>query len=361
MPAMRVNSPPLRRRAEGNAMAMPTALLPMPPTRARVVALRHVVTGQTWPLPDVPTLTLGAAPDCDVRIADVGVSGAHARLARTATGWRLHDASRNGTFLGGQRAAVFDLEVGTRFDLARTPLMAISATMQGSVDPLAVYLGLDQPAAISSALLAGHREATIVIIGPPGNGQRDLARLLHHVAGRGVQPAVELEGPDAARRWQYHRATPAATAYLELHTVALAEPIAAARAALLGDRRWRWILAAASEYQACSALRVAHVRDAHLIVLPRFDDRTDDRRALVDRLFAQVAPVTLAMLPAKTARILVATRPYASLDELRSLVRQVATLALTGVSPNGAQRLGLHLEHLALLGEKLGFPPGPRR
>jgi hypothetical protein len=341
-------------------MVMPTAVLPMPPTRARVGALRHVVTGQTWPLPDLPTIALGAAPACDVRIADVGVSATHARLERTTTGWRLHDGSRNGTFLGGQRAAVFDLEVGTRFDLARTPLMAISATMQGTADPLAVYLGLDQPAAISNALLAGHREATIVIIGPPGNGQRDLARLLHHVSGRGHQ-AVELEGPDAARRWQHHRATPAATAYLDLHGVALAEPIAAARAALLGDRRWRWILAAASESQACSALRVPHVRDAHLIVLPRLDDRTDDRRALVDRLFAQVAPVTLAMLPAKTARILLATRGFASLDELRSLVRQVATLALTGVSPNGAQRLGLHLEHLALLGEKLGFPPGPRR
>lgn len=342
-------------------MLMPTALLPQPSIREPVVALRHALTGQTWRLPDTPAASLGAAPGCDVRIADVGVSAIHARLERTASGWRLHDVSRNGTFLGGQRAAVFDLEVGTRFDLARTPLVAISATMQGTAEPLAVYLGLDQAAAISTALIAAHREATIVLVGPSGNGQRDLARLLHHASGRGLQPSVELEGIEAARRWQSHRATPAATAYLDLPTVALAEPIAAARAALLGDRRWRWIVAATSESQASHVLRVPHLRDAHLIVLRRLDERTDDRRALVDRLFAHVAPVTLAMLPDKTARILTASRRFATLDELRSLLRQVATLALTGVSASGAQRLGLHLEHLALLAEKLGFPPGPRR
>ncbi len=346
---------------EGNVMFMPTAVLPMPPTRERVVALRHVVTGQTWPLSELPSITLGAAPECDVRIADAGVSAAHARLARTATGWRLQDVSRNGTFLGGQRAAVFDLEVGTRFDLARTPLVAISAAMQGTADPLAVYLGLDQPAAVSHALVAAHREATIVVVGPRGNGQRDLARLLHHVSARRRQPAIELDDHEAARRWLYHRAAPAATAYLDLQAVALADPITAARAALLGDPRWRWIVAAASESQACSALRVPHLRDAHLVVLRRFDERTDDRRALIDRLFAQVAPVTMAMLPEKTVRILTAPRRYATLDELRSLLRQVATIALTGVSPNSALALGLHLEHLTLLAEKLGFPPGPRR
>jgi hypothetical protein len=333
----------------------------MPAARDAVVAIRHLVTGQTWPLPELPAITLGAAPECDVRIADIGVSAAHARLARTATGWRLHDVSRNGTFLGGQRAAVFDLEVGTRFDFARTPLVAISAAMRGAADPLAVYLGLDQPAAISNALVASDREATLVIVGPRGNGQRDLARLLHHVSARRGQPAIELDDHEAARRWQSHRATPAAMAYLDLQSVALADPVSAARAALLGDRRWRWIVAAGSESQACSALRVPHLRDAHLIVLRRLDERADDRRALVDRLFAQVAPVTVAMLPEKAARILLAPRRYATLDELRSLIRQVATLALTGVSPNSALALGLHFEHLALLAEKLGFPPGPRR
>lgn len=326
-----------------------------------MVALRHLATGQTWALPDLPAFAIGAAPECDVRIADVGVSAVHARLERTGAGWRFHDVSRNGSFLGGQRAALFDVVVGTRFDIARTPLVAVSSMMQGTADALGVYLGLDQAPAISTALLAGHREATVIIIGPAGNGQRDLARLLHHVSGRRRQPSVELTDAGAARLWPQQAALPAATAFLDLRDVALAGPLAAARAALLGDRRWRWIIAAASESQACSALRVPHLRDGHLIALSRLDERTDDRCALVERLFAQVAPVTLAMLPAKTTRILLAPRAYANLDELRSLVRQVATLALTGVSANGAQRLGLHLEHLALLAEKLGFPPGPRR
>ncbi|MCE9575789.1 MAG: FHA domain-containing protein [Deltaproteobacteria bacterium] len=342
-------------------MAISTAVLPTPRADERVVALRHLATGNTWPLPDLPALAIGAAPECDVRITDVGVSAVHARLERTGPGWRVHDVSRNGTFLGGQRATTFDVVVGTRFDVARTPLVAVSSTMQGTADVLGVYLGLDQAPAISTALLAGHREATIVIVGPPGNGQRELARLLHHVSTRRRQPAIELIDASSGRLWPQQEAIPAATAFLDLREVALAGPLAAARAALLGDRRWRWIIAATSESQACSALRVPHLRDAHLIALPRLDERTDDRRALVERLFAQVAPVTLAMLPARTSRILLAPRAYASLDELRSLVRQVATLALTGVSANGAQRLGLHLEHLALLAEKLGFPPGSRR
>lgn len=342
-------------------MGLSTAELAPARSREAVTALRHMITGQTWVLPPRPTLLLGAASGCDVAIPEAGVSGAHAQLVRTGAGWRLHDCSRNGTFLAGERAAVFDIEVGTRFDVARSPLLALSATMQGGADPLALYLGLDQSVGVSSALLAARREATIVIVGPRGNGQSELAHLLHHLSPRARQPCLDLDGPAAAGRWAHHRATPAATAILDLQTAALAEPIAAARAALLGAQPWRWVVMAASESQACAVLQVPHLRGAHLIVLRRLDERTDDRRALVERLLAQVAPVSLNALPAKAARILLAPRWFATLDELRSLVRQVGTLAVTGVSANAAQALGLHREHLDLLAEKLGFPPGPRR
>jgi len=64
-----------------------------------VVALRHQVTGATWPLPDRPLLTIGSSLTSDVTIAEPGVSAHHATIERVVGGWRLWDAaSKNGCF-----------------------------------------------------------------------------------------------------------------------------------------------------------------------------------------------------------------------------------------------------------------------
>ncbi len=327
-----------------------------------VVALRQVVTGETWSLDATAgTITIGSAGICGVRVGDIGVSAEHAQLVRHGAGWRLVDRSRNGTFVAGQRVAMLDLDVGARFELARTPMLAASLPMMKAAARLGLLLGLDQPGAVSMAMAAAEREAPIAIVGPPGNGQHDLVRVVHGISRRRGQPLIELTGSAAISTWQRVRNVPQAMAYLDLPTCQYGDAVNAARRGLAGDARWRWVFAGTSEAQIAGALRLPHLRGAHLIVLGRLDERADDRRALVDRLLAETAPVTVAELPARAVKLLTAPRAFASLDDLRVVTRRVAWLAMAGVSSSAAVSLQLHPEHLALFAEKYGFPPGPRR
>jgi hypothetical protein len=84
--------------------------------------------------PEVPVLTIGRSPECDVPLAwDAQVSRVHAQLEHIGDGWAIADGglSRNGSFLNGERLAqrrrLTDgdlLQVGASKLLYRQPVAA---------------------------------------------------------------------------------------------------------------------------------------------------------------------------------------------------------------------------------------------
>jgi FHA domain-containing protein/uncharacterized protein DUF1707 len=64
---------------------------------------------------------LGRNPSCDYAIADKTVSGRHAELSRTASGWRIRDlGSLNGTRVNGWLVREQDLKPGDTIELGAT-------------------------------------------------------------------------------------------------------------------------------------------------------------------------------------------------------------------------------------------------
>src|SRR5205085_7569982 len=94
-----------------------------------VVALRHVETGATWALPDRSPLTVGSSNACDVCVVERGISARHAILERDGLGWRLHDVSKNGSFIAGARVGSLEVTASRTFALAEMPVTALSPMM----------------------------------------------------------------------------------------------------------------------------------------------------------------------------------------------------------------------------------------
>jgi pSer/pThr/pTyr-binding forkhead associated (FHA) protein len=62
--------------------------------------------------------TIGSGADCQVVIADGGVSALHAKLVNDGTRWKLIDQmSANGTYVNGKRSTVSYLSSGDRIVL----------------------------------------------------------------------------------------------------------------------------------------------------------------------------------------------------------------------------------------------------
>jgi hypothetical protein len=78
--------------------------------------------------------TLGRAPECDITLADQGISRMHARLRPLDYGVEIEDLkSTNGSFLNGQRVSIGVARVGDEiaFDQLRFRLDAVARPARG--------------------------------------------------------------------------------------------------------------------------------------------------------------------------------------------------------------------------------------
>lgn len=92
--------------------------------RVTGLQLRFPDDGRVVPLTHTP-FVLGRAPGCDLVVAHLAVSRRHAELRHAPAGTlELRDlASRNGTFLHGERIAVAPIAPGDRFALGPVDLI----------------------------------------------------------------------------------------------------------------------------------------------------------------------------------------------------------------------------------------------
>lgn len=160
------------------------------------------------PLPAAGRVSIGRAPDSDVRIDDSSVSRRHAVLD-VGPPLRLEDlGSANGTHVhraGEANNAAVDTEQlrrepGERFDVAlgdRILIGSVTAALRrGPGDPARAALNGPRDAAVKAVYAQAERAAkstiSVLIAGETGTGKEVLARAVHALSPRAAGPFIAI-------------------------------------------------------------------------------------------------------------------------------------------------------------------------
>jgi len=80
--------------------------------------------GEEFDFAGVREMTLGRAPDCDIRVGDDECSRHHARIARSGSQWIVEDlGSTNGIYVNGSKTRTATVKHGTQVALGMTTLL----------------------------------------------------------------------------------------------------------------------------------------------------------------------------------------------------------------------------------------------
>lgn len=155
--------------------------------------------GKTVSLKASPSL-LGAAPAAALVLTDDTVSRYHLEIDLFADGLRLRDLdSTNGTFVGEERVREAFVEAGATFALGRTEVRAIA------VDSAVLFASKPEPVLrLRDALAASttmkrlfsafevlaDTPSSVLLVGEPGSGRAECARLLHELGHRREHPFI---------------------------------------------------------------------------------------------------------------------------------------------------------------------------
>ncbi|MCA9670648.1 MAG: sigma 54-dependent Fis family transcriptional regulator [Myxococcales bacterium] len=152
-------------------------------------------------LVDQPTVVIGTAADCDLRLTDASVSARHAQLRATETGVVVSDlGSTNGVLLGKVRAREVVLSDATTLVLGETTLR-IAPTNDTVELPLSRRLSFGRLLGESDAMRylfavlerVASSSATVLLFGESGTGKELAAEALHQASPRADQPFVTVD------------------------------------------------------------------------------------------------------------------------------------------------------------------------
>jgi two-component system cell cycle response regulator len=140
------------------AIALPVAP-PRQATRAVLTVVGGASAGRVHTLRDTETI-LGRGKEAHVRLDDIGVSRAHARVVRTEDGrWLIEDLrSTNGTFVGGRRIERIDLKSGDRIHVGPGVVLSF-AVLDAQAERLTAQL---YESSIRDALTRAHNRRYLV-------------------------------------------------------------------------------------------------------------------------------------------------------------------------------------------------------
>ena len=158
---------------------------------------------QTIPLPRVGTLTIGRAPECDVRIDHISVSRRHAAL-HVGASLAIQDlGSSNGTRLGGHKigsGAIEPLAPGALVEIGLATIV-----IHGDDLPQVAHVGatnthVPEKAVNEPTLDRLHRlidlvaasRISVVLLGETGVGKEVAAELVHSRSPRANKPLIKI-------------------------------------------------------------------------------------------------------------------------------------------------------------------------
>lgn len=163
-----------------------------PPGRIGLVGVDRVDIGRGDARRVIRATKDGAAV-ATVAIADSRMSSQHARLTRLGAGWVLEDlASKNGTWLAGQRIARQVLRDSDAFVVGHTVLVfrdhgGEAGDLDALPPPIAAGLATMSPVLAARFAEIAQAASTMIpigITGESGTGKELLARAIHKLSGR---------------------------------------------------------------------------------------------------------------------------------------------------------------------------------
>jgi DNA-binding NtrC family response regulator len=147
------------------------------------------------------SLIVGSAADCEVVLHDRTVSGRHAEIQSTSSGYYIRDlGSTNGVCIGSQPIDRAPLCDGTRLSLGQSGLLvralgekcAIPLARAGEVAGM-VARSVKMRAFVAALEQAAQTEATVLLEGETGSGKEVAAQALHELSSRRLGPFVTFD------------------------------------------------------------------------------------------------------------------------------------------------------------------------
>jgi hypothetical protein len=324
----------------------PLDLLPSEP----VVALQ--VVGEGWELPLSPVqhnFALGklAPPAVDLSLAGKQfVSERHAFLSRRGNALTVTDnRSRNGTFFAGRRDTYGEVTAGKSFRVADVKLLALDERLRQLREHLQWVLGYDAHEQVDQALvnIADEEAKGILLLGPPGCEQRELAEAIHTSSARRHRGFVVAEPPLQHNAEEVAALTRARQGTM-LVDLAAVTPLAFLARHLFGTTyHVRPIIAARTSTQVETTLGKDYARGLRVITLRPVADRRAEIPTLLDELLkrAQCAR-TIADLGERNLAALVTNHRWkGNFRDLREAARRCQALLEAPTQAVAAERLGM--------------------
>lgn len=162
---------------------------PDPITSIQIFGTKH-----RFQLPRKKRITMGAAPDCDIVLHGIYISGLHCVLERGYDTLRVHDRSKNGTWTDGHPLAEpKHVHPGQTFELpGGVTFLALNQAMNAAHPILSDILGWeDQESLISidpgwptpsKVIMWATGNDHILIVGENGCDQDQLAQAIHSIS-----------------------------------------------------------------------------------------------------------------------------------------------------------------------------------
>jgi hypothetical protein len=275
------------------AVGAPSGLPPAEPITALIVVgrgeLLHLspakmaftVGSDTPPVTDICVVSKDGAPE--------RISRRHAALFRDAYRLVVHDLSRNGTYFRGRRITKEVIQAGDTFDLVDVSLLAVDEQLVNLREDLRMALGFEAHATVDAALANIAKGGNLLLVGPPGCDQAQLARRIHERSARRLNQFRDLGTESFTSTALVAALTEATlgTVFLDLHRPGRPVSVAAARELFHADRHVRVIVSAPSVREAYERLG-EHGARMDAIEIPGIGQRRDDVVRLFDFLCAEV-------------------------------------------------------------------------
>jgi hypothetical protein len=299
-----------------------------------ITAIRVYDGDIEYELPQKGTVTLGASRSCDIAVPGRDLSSTHCLLERKGGHLRLYDQhSTNGTFFGGRRIDVVDLNPGDTFTPAPVTFLAMNDLMRAHRPIIADILGTNFVPSPDRVLVDGAKGSNnLLITGESGCDLDRLARSIHAVSLRRMRELVEISKLPEERAKQRDIIKNAARSTLVINLETAKAPLDPTFCSMVfsPDYHVRVIVLAAATSAARKLLPVESVEQMQHIWIRPLAMRPGDVPDLLDRMLAErLASLRLADLTPSNRAALCASEWRDNFVGLRVAADRLVAIART--------------------------------